>query len=202
METLQSENQAVPLKICLLQGTLILSTLFFFGGISTHLHWLSFMIYFFAGWLAWTFVEYGIHRFVMHELIIPGQKDTLFNHHEHHKSPEHLKVNVYQRALSFLLFIIITYYSWEGSGIYKVLAGFVFGFSIFNILHFILHQPIGKILLPKIQRAHILHHNTRPGHAFSFSTIFWDWLFNTLPPKKDRITERMVQRYYSKKLTK
>lgn len=201
MKPSQSENRAVPLTRCLLQGTIILSILFYIGSLSSPYQWLSFMIYFFSGWLAWTFIEYGVHRFIMHEFLFPGQKDTLFNHHEHHKSPEHLKVNGLQRGLSFILFIIVTYYSLDKSGFYQVFAGFIFGFSIFNTLHYILHQPFGKTVLPNIQRAHILHHNTRPGHAFSFSTIFWDWLFNTLPPKKDQITERMIQRYYSKNST-
>lgn len=156
----------------------------------------SFIILFFSGWFSWTFVEYGIHRFLMHELIVPGMKDELFHHHQHHQNPGDLKVKWYHRFLIGMLgiFVILTAIFLNNN--FTLLAGFFIGFLLYNLLHYLLHRPVGQYILPKIQRTHILHHNRYPRCGYSFSTIFWDWLFDTLPPKEAEVTEQMKQKYF------
>ncbi len=134
----------------------------------------------------------------MHELVLPGKKDKLFNHHDHHKFPQHLKVNFFHRSLSICALILSSVFAWFKGGAYPMAAGFISGFATYNLIHYILHQRFGKHILPKTQRAHILHHSKRPHHGYSFSTTFWDWLFNTLPPKEDVISDKMIEKYFSK----
>ncbi|TDQ16454.1 fatty acid hydroxylase family protein [Algoriphagus boseongensis] len=158
---------------------------------------IGYFIFLFAyGWLLWTFVEYSIHRFLMHELIVPGKKDELFNHHNHHANPHSLKVKMWHRILVFSLGISIFFLAVTLNNLFTAFAGFFIGFLFYNFLHYILHKPIGKILLPKIQRAHILHHTRYPNCGYSFSTILWDWLFDTLPPKEAEISPKMEENYF------
>ncbi|OOG72216.1 sterol desaturase family protein [Algoriphagus sp. A40] len=151
-----------------------------------------------AGWFMWTFVEYVVHRFLMHELIIPGQKDELFNHHEHHQHPGALVVGWKHRLLTGVLGILfLTLAISFQINPFTFFTGFFIGFMLYNLLHYLLHRPLGNIILPQVQRAHILHHTRYPHCGFSFSTIFWDWLFNTLPPREAEVTEQMKKNYFS-----
>jgi sterol desaturase/sphingolipid hydroxylase (fatty acid hydroxylase superfamily) len=132
----------------------------------------------------------------MHELILPGSKDTLFNHQKHHQNPQSLKVRSIHRIIFLLILLLSIWLSVINGGYTPIIPGFLFGFTIYNHLHYILHRPIGKYILPNVQRAHILHHYNRPHHGFSFSTSLWDWLFRTQPPKEDMITESMLKKYF------
>lgn len=151
---------------------------------------------FIQGWLSWTFLEYFIHRFLMHELIVPGSKDKLFNHHDHHKDPSSMKVNHLDRLVSLFLFLFTSVLALSKNELWIILSGFIFGFTLYSYLHYLLHLRIGGILFPRIQRAHILHHSIRPNKGYSFSTILWDWMFGTLPPKDDQVSEAMSKKYF------
>lgn len=135
----------------------------------------------------------------MHELILPGSKDTLFNHQKHHQQPHDLKVRPFHRLIFLLILVLAIWFSVNKGGYTPILSGFLFGFTTYNYIHYILHQPFGKHLLPNVQRAHILHHFNRPQYGYSFSTSFWDWLFRTQPPKEDKLTETMIKNYFLNK---
>lgn len=155
-----------------------------------------FILLFSGGWLCWTFVEYGIHRFLMHELIVPGKKDTLFHHQEHHQDPSNLRVGFIHRAIILILGLLVVWVALKFNSTFIILAGFFTGFLMYNFLHYLLHQPVCRYILPNIQRAHILHHTRYPNQGYSFSTILWDWLFNTLAPPNIEVTEKMKQFYF------
>lgn len=155
-----------------------------------------FIILFLAGWLSWTFVEYFVHRFLMHELIVPGNKENLFNHYEHHQNPKNLKVSFFNRSVIFIVGVGLIWIAWELNNLFTLFAGFFTGFITYNFIHFILHQPYGKYILPRIQEAHILHHTRYPNCGYSFSTILWDWMYDTLPPKRAQVTEQMRINYF------
>jgi hypothetical protein len=195
MQTI-SKNSPRALQLCLIKAALIfafiLSLGFYTKGTPGY-----FIFLFLGGWLIWTFLEYLIHRFLMHELLIPGQKDTLFHHHEHHSNPSNLKVNFFHRTFTLLLGIMINWVAWERNSTFTIFAGFFTGFLMYNILHYLLHKPVGKYIFPRIQRAHILHHTRYPNQGYSFSTILWDWLFNTLAPAHVHVTEKMRENYFN-----
>jgi sterol desaturase/sphingolipid hydroxylase (fatty acid hydroxylase superfamily) len=150
-----------------------------------------------AGWLLWTFTEYVIHRFLMHELIVPGKKDELFHHHQHHQNPSDLRVTWLHRFLVGILGCLILGTAVYLNNSFTFFAGFIIGFIFYNFLHYLLHRPIGGYLFPKIQRAHILHHTRYPQCGYSFSTILWDWLFDTLPPRGAEVTDQMKKNYFN-----
>ncbi|SEF63043.1 sterol desaturase family protein [Algoriphagus boritolerans] len=156
-----------------------------------------FIFLFIGGWISWTFVEYAVHRFILHELIVPGKKESLFHHQEHHINPQDIKVGFLHRIITLVLAIGIFWLALKLNNTFTIFAGFFTGFLFYSFLHYLLHQPYCKFILPKIQRAHIHHHTRYPNKGFSFSTILWDWLFDTLPPKHAEITEKMKENYFN-----
>jgi len=190
-----SKNPTRDVALCTMNTITILSCLFLLAYSLKDTPG-YFITLFISGWLSWTFVEYFVHRFLMHELIVPGKKDTLFNHHEHHQNPKNLKVSFSHRMIVFIIGALLFWKALELNNIFTLFAGFFSGFITFNFIHFILHQPYGRYILPKIQEAHILHHTRYPNCGYSFSTILWDWMYDTLPPKHATITEQMRINYF------
>ncbi|MDX5340739.1 MAG: sterol desaturase family protein [Cyclobacteriaceae bacterium] len=186
---------------CFFQASLILISVIFFGLICEN-PIASFLILLAGGWLTWTFVEYAIHRFLMHELIIPGKKADILNHQRHHQHPHDLKVKPIHRVGVLLLAMVLLGIALKVQNAFTILAGFFIGFLIYNYLHYILHHPAGKYILPKIQKAHILHHTRYPTCGYSFSTILWDWLFDTLPPGNAVVTEKMRENFFGNSFLK
>ncbi len=189
-------NTSKKLLICFLKATIIISLTFSLGIYlkSTPGY---FIFLFLGGWLCWTFLEYGIHRFLMHELIIPGKKDTLFHHHEHHSDPSNLKIGIGHRVLILILGGLMIWIALQLNNFFSIFAGLFTGFLFYNLLHYLLHRPICRFIFPRIQRAHILHHTRYPNCGFSFSTILWDWLFDTLAPANVEITDKMKENYFN-----
>ncbi len=192
-----SKNPAKTIALCILNTSAILYILILLAYSLTETHG-YFIFLFISGWLSWTFVEYFVHRFLMHELIVPGRKDNLFNHHEHHQNPNNIIISFLHRTIIFIIGILLFWSAVELNNLFTLFAGFFIGFISFSFIHYILHQPYGKYILPKIQEAHILHHNRYPNCGYSFSTILWDWLYDTLPPKNAEITEQMRINYFKK----
>lgn len=157
---------------------------------------LRFMVLLVLGWLTWTFAEYFLHRFWMHNLFkIKGNKiyDT---HMNHHKNPNDIKISAFHRTLTFGGVIFLMPISIYLNNYFTVFTGFYIGFMLYSILHVILHKPWSKYFMPNLQKAHIHHHGKYPNKGFSFSIILWDWMFGTLPPKNAKITEKMLEFYF------
>ncbi len=190
-----SSSTSTKLSGCFFSAFSILGALFFTAKLNIKPE-VSFLLLLSCGWLAWTFVEYFIHRFLMHELIVPGSRDKLFNHEEHHKNPTHIHISPLQRFISISLSVFLILLAIYLNNNFTIFAGFFLGLTTYQLIHYLLHQRIAELIIPRIQRAHILHHSIRPNCGYSFSTILWDWLFGTLPPDTDRVTDSMVKRYF------
>lgn len=190
-----TKNSSTPIQYSFFLSGLILASVF---GLAVLFKDSAgyFIFLFFGGWLTWTFVEYSIHRFLLHDMYVPSKKESLFHHHEHHINPQNIKINSYHRTFSFFLGIAIVWIALELNNIFSIFAGFFVGFLMYSYLHYLLHQPYCKFILPKIQRAHILHHTTNPDQGYSFSTVLWDYLFGTLPSPNVEVTEKMKRFYF------
>lgn len=157
---------------------------------------LTFAILLLVGWLSWTFTEYALHRFWMHNFFRYGKSNLYDIHIEHHKHPKEMKVNGFHRFLTFSAAVIILAIAVYLNNYFTLFAGFCLGFSFYSFLHYLLHQPWCRYIMPNLQKAHIHHHGKYPDKGFSFSVILWDWLFDTLPPKEAEITDKMRSFYF------
>lgn len=139
-----------------------------------------------SGWLFWTFTEYSIQRFLIKKENICDCKEP----------PSKSKLGLQVPLVGFLGGMIMILAIGLNSPSFTFSAGFFCGFLHFTLYRYLLHRPEGKFILPNIQRAHILHHTRYPNRGYSFSTLFWDWLFDTMPPANAKVTDQMKRNYF------
>lgn len=155
-----------------------------------------FVLNFLIGWVAWTYLEYHLHRFWTHNKNGSSKEGDFLRHMHHHKHPTEITVTWVQRMVlsSISCVLLITSVAWNSY--FTIFTGFVIGFSYSFFSHWILHQPWSRKFFPNLHRFHIHHHCKHPDKCFGFTTILWDLVFKTVPPKNAKISERIIQFYY------
>ena len=139
----------------------------------------------FSGIFVWTFLEYAIHRFVLHNGLVFSE-----DHDKHHAAPKALigtptwlttvilTVCIYMPAVFFL-----------GSGLGLAFSwGVTFGYLVYSFAHYGLHHWDLKRgdFLYKWKRMHALHHFAENDGNFGVTSAFWDHVFGTVAQVKDR----------------
>lgn len=186
-----SRNESRDAVICIAIFSLILFILLMLYS-QINIPAVSFIMLLGIGYLTWTFTEYYLHRFVMHN----SKNKSFKTHMHHHKHPTDIKITGLQRTVFFLTGIALLTLAFYLNNYFTFFVGFYFGFVIYTVLHVILHHRFGKYILPKVQIAHIHHHGKYPETGYSFSTILWDYMFGTMAPKDAVITEQMKNFYF------
>jgi len=149
-----------------------------------------------TGLLGWTYVEYHIHRFWTHNKNANSSKQIYLQHMHHHQHPTEIKVTGLQRVLFLLLSALLFIISAWWNSYFSILTGMVAGFAWSCISHWILHRSWSRKVFPRLHRFHIHHHCKYPDRCFGFSTVLWDVIFNTMPPKNAVIPDRIIDFYY------
>jgi dihydroceramide fatty acyl 2-hydroxylase len=180
---------------CILVFSAIATVLVLGAGLSTSSTF-KFLLLLVTGWLGWTFTEYFLHRFWMHNHFRNVNSKIYDMHMNHHKHPQQIKIDGTQRSILLIVGIVLFYFALIWNNYFTLFLGYYFGGTLYSLLHIMLHKPWGKYVFPKVQKAHIHHHGKYPDRGFSFSTIIWDWMFDTLPPKEENITEKMLKFYF------
>ncbi len=150
----------------------------------------------FAGFISWSFVEYGLHRFIFHydaksDL---GKKIIYYQHLEHHDYPRkleqlfaNLSTSVPISSVYFLLVWALTG-SWQMAGC--VYIGLILGYFLYEFLHYQAHHRSPRLgILRYLKKYHLLHHHHRYDLRYGVTTPLLDILFGTyepLPAKKFR----------------
>lgn len=130
------------------------------------------------GLLAWTIVEYGLHRFVLHRL-----QPFRGWHAEHHRRPRALigtPTVVSATSIAAMVFLPALLLSdlWRASAL---TFGFLTGYLIYAIAHHATHHwHAGSEWTRRRKRAHALHHSPvgPPGH-YGVTSDLWDVVFRT-----------------------
>ncbi len=143
---------------------------------------------FFAGFLAFTLVEYLMHKYFFHMEPNTPVKDKLQYsvhgvHHDYPKDKDRLAmppfVSAAYAAIIYLVFNLIM-----GDLSLYFVPGFLFGYAAYLGVHYIVHayQP-PKNLFKVLWVNHAIHHYKDPDVAFGVSTPLWDYVFGTMPKK-------------------
>jgi sterol desaturase/sphingolipid hydroxylase (fatty acid hydroxylase superfamily) len=139
------------------------------------LAWLQWPV---LGFIAWTLVEYWLHRIIFHG--VPPAIAEL--HALHHSNPSaFIGVPVWYSVLFFLAFsfpILALLGSERGIGI---IIGLLTGYTLYIGIHDAAHHP-SSYLRPWFSRLRVKHlrHHYRNAHAgFGVTTDIWDRLFGT-----------------------
>jgi hypothetical protein len=146
------------------------------------------------GLLAWTLVEYVLHRFVFH--FSPKNPPAWLHrliflfHGIHHVQPWDKQRLVMPPGVSIPLAVLFyALFAWLlGDALHApawlspLFGGFLAGYLAYDLLHYAAHHlpmniPAGRWL----KRHHLLHHHQTPGERFGVSSPLWDVVLRTLP---------------------
>jgi sterol desaturase/sphingolipid hydroxylase (fatty acid hydroxylase superfamily) len=153
---------------------------------------------FFAGTLAFTFMEYTVHRWVYHPPHGASEKykEATYNmhgfHHDYPKDKRRLAMPpvlavVISTVLLFLFKLIIQEYA------FAYLAGFVVGYAMYLVVHYTVHMYAPpKNFLKALWVNHALHHYSEDEVLYGVSQPLWDYVFRTMP-KSDRDRKKAVE---------
>ena len=132
----------------------------------------------FLGYLSWTFIEYVVHRFILHHV-------AAFRalHKAHHDASQELvgTPTIFSvSAFYFLGYLPIAEIFGMGTAD-AILTGLLVGYLSYVVVHYILHHigSHGVRLLKLLKRRHAVHHQL-PDTNFGVTTNIWDWVFGTL----------------------
>ena len=154
-----------------------------------HLSALKIASFFMIGLLTFTLVEYLMHRFLYH---LPGVyeegKVAYALHGIHHKHPRDKKLLVMPPVLSVALASILLglFYLIFGNNGFGFTGGFLFGYAAYLCVHYVVHafKP-PKNFFKELWINHSIHHYQDDDKAFGVSSPLWDYVFGTMPDKKN-----------------
>jgi dihydroceramide fatty acyl 2-hydroxylase len=150
-----------------------------------HVPWGRLVLQVLAGYVAWTLVEYWLHRLVFH-LPIVGPKTARVGfliHGVHHDYPWDETRLVFPPGASLAL-CGLTYLGFRAllgeDALYGPLAGFVLGYVIYDEVHWYVHahQPTSRFGR-WLRREHFIHHFKEPTTRFGVSCPWLDYVFGT-----------------------
>jgi sterol desaturase/sphingolipid hydroxylase (fatty acid hydroxylase superfamily) len=152
------------------------------------------------GLIAWTLLEYLLHRFVFHFVPEPTsefQRDLAFLvhgvHHDYPHDPDRLVMPpVVAVSLAFVVGLPLR--ALLGARLFPaVFAGLVAGYVWYDLTHYAVHHMKPHSAFGRLQRrSHLLHHFAEPDARYGVTTPLWDLCFGTYPrASKVGTTERV-----------
>lgn len=146
------------------------------------------VLLFLGGLLAWSLMEYILHRFVFHFVAeSPRAKRIIYTmhgvHHEYPRDRERLFMppvpSIIVASVIFTLLYLIM--GWQ---VLAFFPGFLIGYLSYGSMHYAIHAFTPPRFLKALWRNHHLHHYKYPELGFGVSSVMWDHVFRTIPPKK------------------
>ena len=138
------------------------------------------------GVLAWTLIEYGLHRFVFHIEVRNSTIRRLVNasHLEHHEAPRDkgriLVRTPYALVVSGVVAAAIAALCRDLFSSAGILSGIWAGFLYYESVHYRVHATSGNgPLVGRQRRAHFYHHFHCADRCFGVTTPLWDYVFGT-----------------------
>ncbi|KEO72909.1 sterol desaturase family protein [Anditalea andensis] len=141
------------------------------------------------GLLAFTLVEYMMHKYLFHMEPDTAIKDKIQYsthgvHHDYPKDKDRLAMPPFISALYALIFYVVFTLIMGDYAMY-FLPGFLIGYSLYLGVHYVVHayQP-PKNFLKVLWVNHAIHHYKDPDVAFGVSSPLWDLLLGTMPKRE------------------
>jgi sterol desaturase/sphingolipid hydroxylase (fatty acid hydroxylase superfamily) len=162
-----------------------------YRSISRHdLPWWGLLVVYLIGTLAWTLIEYILHRYVFHWMrdTPRGRRIHFLLHGVHHDYPndgDRLVMPLgFSVPLSFVFYGL--FYVTMGFRFGEpFFAGFVLGYLMYDGTHYAIHHFRQRTRIGKwIKRHHMLHHHLDHDGGFGVSSPLWDLVFGTMPKPK------------------
>ena len=123
------------------------------------------------GLLAWTLVEYSVHRFLFHSLYRR-------EHWTHHVDVlAYIGVSSWKTSSTFAILLLLAWYT----GLTSAFVGAVAGYGFYISVHYVMHRPEhwAYRFMPRLVANHDLHHRQGIEKNFGVSSPLWDHVFRT-----------------------
>ncbi len=139
---------------------------------------LAWLLVYGAGLMAWTLLEYLLHRVLFHHAPILAPI-----HDRHHKSPNDL-IGTPAWASVLVGMVAVASPAWAALGFglgTAATAGLVTGYLWYVFVHYATHhwQPRRGSYIYRARLRHGLHHHFPDSGNFGVTTAFWDRVFGT-----------------------
>lgn len=184
--------EVYSISLCIL----ITSPLILFAALFKNTSWAFHSLLFAGGWLLWTWVEYHVHRFLMHPKNDNWKTGTSRTHQHHHRFPSELEVTLLYRILLFVFNCGVIMIAYRLNNYFTFFAGFSWGSAAFCYIHYLLHCKWTQRFMPHHHRFHIYHHCKYTNKCFGVSVPWWDRLFGTVPETNKEVSGRILAFYY------
>lgn len=141
---------------------------------------------FLTGLLAWSLLEYVLHRYLFHinEHIHGTDRFQFIIHGVHHEHPRD-EERVFMPPLPGTLIaaaLLGLHYLFMGSAAFFYMPGLITGYLLYTRIHYNVHHRPPHKRFRKLWQHHALHHYKYPDKAFGVSSPLWDMVFGTMPP--------------------
>eukprot|EP00051_Salpingoeca_urceolata_P029414 m.6745 g.6745 ORF g.6745 m.6745 type:complete len:305 (-) comp2718_c0_seq1:114-1028(-) len=147
--------------------------------------------WFVGGAVAWTFIEYALHRWVFHVLVSDSWFWVTFHfvmHGQHHKFPldnGRLVFPPVAAAIITGLFHGAFLLALPTPEARALTAGALLFYVLYDLTHYYIHFGGKKLFwLNALKQAHMDHHYRDCSKGFGISNQFWDMPFGTLVPAR------------------
>jgi sterol desaturase/sphingolipid hydroxylase (fatty acid hydroxylase superfamily) len=123
----------------------------------------------FLGALIWSLLEYAAHRFLFHSYF---RRD----HWAHHVDPTaYIGISGIYIGIAYAALLLPVWWL----GLQSFYAGFMLGYFLYVLMHFVMHRPEHKLyrLLKGVARNHEMHHLRGLETNFGVTSPLWDLIF-------------------------
>ncbi|MBL7859381.1 MAG: sterol desaturase family protein [Cyclobacteriaceae bacterium] len=147
------------------------------------------ILMFFLGTLAFTWVEYNMHRYVFHMKTYTDMRAKLqyTMHGVHHEFPKDKDRLAMPPVLSITIatILLLIFRVVMGDLVFSFLPGFLVGYSAYLGVHYMVHayQP-PKNFFKVLWINHGIHHYKDGEIVFGVSSPLWDYIYGTMTEKK------------------
>jgi 4-hydroxysphinganine ceramide fatty acyl 2-hydroxylase len=184
LERLTRTHISLPITMFLGVGAFCLHR----GKNGTDIPLLTGLLLILLGFLAFTLVEYLMHRYFYHMEPDAKWKDRIQYtihgvHHDFPKDKERLAMPPFISGLYAVLLYLLFDFIMGKYSLY-FLPGFLVGYALYLGVHYMVHayKP-PKNFLKFLWINHGIHHYKDPDVAFGVSVPLWDYIFGTMPKK-------------------
>ena len=132
-----------------------------------------------AGLLAWTVLEYLIHRFAFHGFAPHWQ------HHENPTDPAYILAPLWlSLSAAGALGVGFALALHSGARAALIVAGIVVGYLAYELVHLAIHSPrAGGRFLRTLRKRHYYHHFASDRVCYGVTSPLWDAVFRSLPQR-------------------
>jgi sterol desaturase/sphingolipid hydroxylase (fatty acid hydroxylase superfamily) len=186
LEKLSRTHIAVPLSVFFLYAAALL----LWSVYTTEVSPFFTALFFFFGWVAFSWVEYNVHRYVFHlPATTPLRARFQYTiHGVHHEFPKDKDRLAMPPVLSVTLATLLL-------GVFRLLmadyafsftAGFIVGYSMYLWVHYMVHAYAPpKNFFRILWLNHSIHHYKNGKSVFGVSSPLWDYIYGTMGDKKN-----------------